>query len=177
MFLLRVLFVCVIFSSWGCNLGPERRARILIEQGDSLLAQSTKIAQEWTSEYGQQFTPQKRAEFPSNRDLLRTSGQKILKLLDEDSRISRAAAKNYEEASTLLGNVNKGRAMALSASSIRKGVEVNELIQAQMRLAFDEEIRDAKTFDEKFMNLMQLIKQKRQEVDDQRNEAKRLLGQ
>jgi hypothetical protein len=171
-----IVVIFLLFSLPGCGSGSSaQRAKTLTTQGDSLLAQDTKVVAQWTAEYGQTFTPQKRAEFPSNREFLNSHAERVIMLLDESSRLTSAAADNYDQASSLMSS-DKGRGMALLASSIRKETEVNELFKAQMRLASDQEIQNATTFNEKFMNLMELIKQKKKEIEDQQVEGKRLLG-
>ena len=164
-----IVLTCLLFSLLGCGSGSSaQRAKTLTTQGDTLLAQGTEVVAEWTREYGQTFTPQKRAEFPSNREFLDSRAERVIKLLDESSRLANAAADNYDQASRLMSN-EKGKGMALLASSIRKETEVNELFKAQMRLASDQEIQDATTYNEKFMNLAELIKQKKK---DNRRSAK-----
>ena len=75
----------------------------------------------------------------------------------------------------LATNEEERRGMALIAPSIRKDVEVSQLLKSQMRLTSDEPIKDEKTFNEKFRDLMELIKQKEKESQDQLNEGKRLM--
>ena len=67
-------------------------------------------------------------------------------------------------------------AKALIALELRKEMEIPNLFKAQMQLVSDVEIRDAKTFNEKFMSLTQLIQQKVKENEDQTSRIKESLG-
>ena len=66
--------------------------------------------------------------------------------------------------------------MVLVASSVRKHREVNELLKAQMRLVYDEDIRDSKTFNDKFVGFREAIKQKGKEADELRDQGTPLMG-
>ena len=129
---------------------------------------------QWAREFGSVFTEQNRAQFPSNRDWLNSRAQKIIPLIDESSRLGNQALEKYEEAGRLLtGDQAKG--MALIVASFRKDIEIEQLFKAQAQLASDQTITDAKTFNEKFASLNELIRQKQKEKDDQFDEGKRLL--
>ena len=49
-------------------------------------------------------------------------------------------------------------------------------MKEQMVLASDEQIKEEKIFNEKFMSLMSLIQQKSKERDEQQAEGKKLMG-
>jgi hypothetical protein len=170
--LILVIFLVTVAS---CTGSRTERAKELMSEANGLLEQESKVTKEWTDEYSKVFTPQNRAQFPSNRNWLRTQGDRLIPLLDESSRLSNAAAEKYEQARELFGKEQERRGMALYASSLRKYAEINELLKAQMRLASDEEIKEEQTFNEKFMELMEQIQQKEKEHEDQLKEGKRLL--
>ncbi|HEU4932871.1 MAG TPA: hypothetical protein VFT48_12390, partial [Pyrinomonadaceae bacterium] len=67
------------------------------------------------------------------------------------------------------------RGMALIVASFRKGIEIEQMFKAQAQLASDQTITDAKTFNEKFASLNELIQQKHKEKEDQFEEGKRLM--
>jgi hypothetical protein len=173
----RLIVVIFFVMLAGCNSGSsEQRAKLLMAEGNALIEQESKITKEWTDEYGKVFTPQNRAQFPSNRGWLRTQGDRLIPLLDESSRLANAAAEKYEQAREFSSSDQERRGIALYASSVRKYAEINELLKAQMRLASDEAIREEETFNEKFMELMDQIQQKEKEHEDQLKEGKQLLG-
>ena len=130
---------------------------------------------QWAREFGPVFTEQNRAKFPSNRDWLNSRAQQIIPLIDESLRLSNQAVEKYEEAGRLMTRDQDRRAMVLIVASFRKGIEIEQLLKAQAQLASDQTITDAKTFNEKFASLDQLIQQKQKEKDEQFDEGKRLM--
>jgi len=177
--MVRIRLMLVIFLMLdlaACKSGSGvLRAKALIGEANNLLEQQSRVTNEWSGEYGKVFTPQNRAQFPSNRTWLRGQAERLITLLDQSSRLGTEAAEKYEQATGLASNDEERRGMALIASSVRKDVEVSQLLKSQMRLTSDEQINDEKTFNEKFRNLTELIKQKEKESQDQLNEGKRLL--
>ena len=81
----------------------------------------------------------------------------MTKLLNESSRLGQAAAEKLDQASGLTDNENDRKLMTQVASSLRKDLEVDDLLRSQLRLVHDEEIRDEKTFNARFMELMDVI--------------------
>jgi hypothetical protein len=130
---------------------------------------------EWAREFGQAFTEQNRAQFPSNRDWLNSRAQKIVPLIDESLRLNNEALEKYEEAGRLMSKDQDRRGMVLIVASFRTGMEIEQMIKAQAQLASDQTITDAKTFNEKFASLNELIRQKQKVRDDQFDEGKRLM--
>lgn len=130
---------------------------------------------EWAREFGQVFTNQNLAEFPSNRDWLISRAQKIIPTIDESLRLSNEAIKKYEEASRLMTKDEHKRGVGLIASSFRKSMEIEQLFKTQAQLASDQTITDAKALNEKFAYYNQLIRQKQKEHDEQFDEGKRLM--
>jgi hypothetical protein len=179
-----ILILCLL-TLFGCGSGttaPQpagaslHRAKETAREAVNILSQQGKVIDEWSREYGQTFSPPNRAQFPANRDWLRERAEKLTALLDESSRLADAAAAKYEEASGFVSDDKVRRGMVLVASSVRKHREVNELLKAQMRLVSDEDIRDSKTFNDKFVGFMEAIKQKGKEADELRDQGTPLMG-
>jgi hypothetical protein len=154
----------------------ESRSKNLLDEANKLLAQQTQVDSTWSREYGQVFSAEQRAKFPSNRDFLRSRAEKLIMLLDESSRLGNAAAEKYEQASGLVRDDKQKRGMVLFASGIKKAVETNQLFKEFAQLASDTTIQDEKTLNERFTHLKSLIEQKRKERDEKFAEGKRLLG-
>src|SRR2546423_3439951 len=145
-----IVLITILFSLTGCrSASSAQRAKALTGEAEKLVEQQTKIVEEWTGEYSPAFTPQKRAEFPANRDWLRSRADRVITLLNESSRLANEAADKYDQASQLVNGEKETKARALFASSFRKEVEVNDLLKAQMHLVSDGEVRDARTFNQK----------------------------
>jgi hypothetical protein len=173
---LRLLLLFVLLLSLpGCRSSSEQRSNALFSEAKKLSDQQTKVLNEWAREFGQIFSEQNRAQFPSNRDWLNSRVQKILPLMDESSRLGSEAAKKYEESSRLMTKEQDRRAFAILAASFKKDVEIEQLFKAQAQLASDRTITDAKAFNEKFVYFNGLIQQKQKERDDQFEEGKRLV--
>ena len=131
--------------------------------------------EQWGREFGQIFSEQSRAQFPSNRDQMTTRAQKILPLIEESSRLGNVAAEKYEEASRLMTRDQDRKGLSLIASSFKKDAEIIQLLKSQAELASDTTINDAKAFNDKFVSLTGLIKEKQKEKDHQFAEGKRLI--
>ena len=170
-----ILFFLLLLSLAGCRSNSEQRSKALFDEGKKLSDQQTKVLNQWAREFGQTFSEQNRAQFPSNRDWMNSRAQKILPLMDESSRLGTEAAEKYEEASRLMTKDQERRAFAIIAASLKKDVEIEQLFKAQAQLASDRTITDAKAFNEKFVYFNRLIRQKQKEKDDQFEEGKRLV--
>ena len=172
-----VLLITLLFSLPGCRPAPSaERARELITQANNLLAEDLIITNEWAGEYGRLFSPQNRAKFPSNRESLRSRGERLVRLINESTRLNAGAAEKFEQAAGLISGDKEKRGLTMVAAAIRKTIEMNSLMKEQMALASDEQIKDEKIFNEKFMSLMSLIQQKSKERDEQQAEGKKLMG-
>lgn len=130
---------------------------------------------QWAREFGQVFSEQNRAQFPANRDWLNSRAQKILPLMDESLRLGEEATKKFEEASGFMNGEQDRKGVALIAASFKTSTEIEQLFKQQALLASDQTITDAKTFNEKFAQLNELIRQKQKEKDNQFDEGKRLM--
>ena len=169
--------ILLMFLLVGCNSGArERQAQALLSDANKLLARDTKVTEQWSNEFVKVFTPKNRAQFPANRDFLRTGATQIIKLLDESSGLNNSAADKFELAAGLSRNDQQRRGMNSFASAFRKSVEENELLKAQMQMVSDESLVDEKIFNAKFSQSWELIQQKHRERDLQIQEGKRLLG-
>lgn len=170
-----LLLFMFLLSLSGCRSSSEQRSKALFTEANKISDQQVKVLNQWAREFGQVFTEQNRAQFPSNRDWLNSRAQKILPLMDESSRLGTEAAAKYEESSRLMTKDQERRGFAIIAASFKKDVEIEQLFKAQAQLPSDSTITDAKTFNEKFVYLNGLIRQKQKERDDQYEEGKRLV--
>ena len=172
-----VLLTALLLSLFSCRPAPSTgRVKGLIAEANILLQEDGRVADNWLGEWGRMFTPQNRAQFPSNRESLRSRGENLIRHLNESTRLNAEAAEKLEQAAGLVTGDKEKKGLTAFAASIRKTVEINSLMKDQMLLASDVEIKDQKTFNEKFMTLMSLIQQKTREKDDQQSEGKALLG-
>lgn len=169
------LLMFLLVGFLGCKVSPEQQSKALLGEANNLIQQQTKVTGQWVDEFVKAFTPQHRAQFPANRDFLRTHAEKIIKLLDKSLSLSNAAADKYEQAAGLSGNDQQRRGLILFASSFRKSAEVDELVKSQMQMVSDETIVDEKTFNEKFTQSWLLIQQKQRESGDLLHQGKLLL--
>jgi hypothetical protein len=169
--ILFLLLLCVA----GCRSSAEQRSKALFGEANKIDDEHVKVLNQWAREFNETFSEKNRAQFPANRDWLISRAQKILPLIDESSRLGGEAAEKYEEASRLMTKDQEKRGFALMAASFKKDVEMEQLFKAQAQLASDRTITDAKTFNEKFVYLNGLIRQKQKEKDDQFEEGKRLV--
>jgi hypothetical protein len=173
-----VLLITLFFNLIGCQQPAQNTARAkgLIAEGNKLLGEDARLSEKWLAEYGRLFTPDNRAQFPSNRESFRSSGERLIKLVEESTRLNARAAEKIEQAADLMSDDKTKKGLTLVAASVRKNIEVNDLMKEQMLLASDGEIKDQKLFNEKFMDLMLLIQRKGTELDDQKSDGKKLLG-
>ncbi len=172
-----VVIVSLLLSVPGCSSSQDRlKANALMAEGNTLVEREARVTQEWTGEYGKAFAARNRAEFPSNREVLRVHAKNIIKLLGQSAALRSEAAAKYEEASRLLADGKEKQFATLLASSFRKDVEATELLKEQVGLVDNDEINDKKTFNERFMNLAQRIEQKVKERDAMQAEVKTIIG-
>ena len=168
------IFFVLLFSLVGCRSNAER-SRALLNEANKLGDQEIKLMEQWARQFGQVFSEQNRAQFPSNRDWLASEGQKVASRIDESLRLLNEAAEKYDAAGRLMDNPQDRKGLSYIASSIRKEAEIKELLKAQAQLASDKTINDAQTFNDKFAQLTALIHQRQKEKDQQFDEGKRLL--
>jgi len=172
---LLILFL-LLLSLPGCRrANSEQRFQTAFAEANKISDEQIKAMNEWAREFSQVFTEQNRAQFPANRDWLKSRAQKILPLMDQSSRLSDEAIAKYEEASRLMSNEQHRKGLATIAESFRKSGEIEQLFKAQAQLPSDPTITDAKAFNEKFAYFNKLIQQKKKEKDEQFEEGKRLL--
>ena len=145
-------------------------------EANKLLKEDVRVTSQWSGEYGKLFTPQNRQQFPSNRESFRSSGERLVRLLNESSKLNEEAAGKMDQAARLVSSDNEKKGLTVLTASIRKSIEINNLFKEQALLASDLGIKDQKIFNEKFLNLMSFIQQKSKERDDQQAEGKKLLG-
>ena len=170
-----LIFLLVTLS--GCNyVARQRQMKTLLSDANKLMARDTDVTEKWGKEVATAFTPEKRAQFPANRDFMRTHATQIIKLLDESSSLNNSAAEKYEQVAVLSRSDKHRRGFALFASSFRKTVEMNELLKSQMQTVFDKTIVDEKTFNQKYSQTWEPLQQKRREVDQDIQDGRRLLG-
>jgi hypothetical protein len=172
-----VLLVLLVFALCGCkSASREKEAAAIFSEGNRIWSESTTTTKEWTAEYANAFGPENRAKFPANRASLRSSADKIVKILDKETRLSTEAIKHYEKAIALISDEQKRRGMGLLVSSLRKTLEAYEFIKSQMRLVTDESIVDARTFEEKFLGLGAQFGRSHRDSQSQLDEGRRILG-
>jgi hypothetical protein len=172
-----LLFISLSLSLPACQSSvSETRSKNLVDEANKLLDQQSQVDLTWSREYGQVFSAEQRAKFPSNRDFLRSRAERLIILLDESSKLGNAAAEKYHQASGLVRDDKKKRGMALFGSAIKKDVETNQLFKEFAQLTSDTTIQDVKTLNERFTHFRSLVEQKRKEKDEMFVEGKRLLG-
>lgn len=177
--IIRLIMPLLLIASFGaCKkaVSPGQQAATRVREANELLGQGTKATEEWSREYMKAFNPRSRAQFPGNRDQLRSSADKIVKALDESTRLNNSALEKYEQGLALMSEGQQRRGMSMLVSAIRKETEVNKLMKAQVQLVYDEKIVDAKTFDAKFLQIVEQTMALRREHEAVFNEGRRLLG-
>lgn len=170
-----LIFLLLTFSSCS-NFSRQQQAKALLGEATELIKRDNDVTDQWTDEYKKAFNPKVRAQFPANRSVLRAHAAQIVKLLDESSSLNNSAAAKYEQVAGLSGNDEHRRGFVAFASGFRKTVEVNELLKSQVQIVSDDTVVDEKLFNEKFLHVLQLVQQKRNESESQFGEGKRLLG-
>ena len=174
----RVILLILLLTTVSCSsaVTRQRLSKALMSEAYELIKRDTDLADQWTGAYKKAFTPENRAQFPANRDFLRTHAAQIIKILDESSSLNNGAADRYEQAADLSGSDQQHKGLTTLASGFRKTVEMNELLKSQMQIVSDDKVVDKQLFNEKFLHLGQLIAQKLSESQNQFGEGKRLLG-
>ena len=172
----KALLIALVLNLVGCAVVRVQRAKRLMAEANQLLEEDLKLEEKWVAEYGKAFRLENRNLFPSNREDLRISGEKVTEVINESMRLNSQAAEKIDQAVTLFSDDKVRRGLAKLAASVRTQQEINNLFKEQMLLVSDAEIKDPKTFNEKFLRVAALIGTKRTEVDDQKADAKKLLG-
>ena len=172
-----VLVVLLVIGFSGCKAASrEKRAAALLAKANTVWAKSGTNTDEWTTEWGRAFGPEGRARFPANRAELRTSADKIVKILDEETRLVNYGIQQYEQALALISDEQQRKGISLFVSSMRTSLEGYEFVKSQMRLVTDESIVDAKTFEERFLSLGAQFGRTQRVSNAQFTEGKRILG-
>ena len=122
------------------------------------------------------FNPQNRPKFPANRESLQISANNIIKILDENSRLSNQAVATYEQAAGLMTNEQQRRGTTMAVSALKTSLQIDDLFKSQVQLVFDEKIVNEKTFNERFLAIANQIREASRIHDAQLTEGKRLLG-
>ncbi len=170
-----LLLLLLLLSLPGCRTSSDKRAQALFDEATKINDQEIKVMNQWAREFGAVFSEKNRAQFPGNRDWLNSRAQAILPRIDESLRLSNEALEKFEEGGRLLSNEQQRKGWTLINESSRRSIEIDELLKAQAQLAFDQTITDAKTYNEKFAHLTELMKQKQREKDKQFEEGRRLV--
>ncbi|HEY0726002.1 MAG TPA: hypothetical protein VGD41_18835 [Pyrinomonadaceae bacterium] len=170
-----LIFLVVTFSA--CNdVSRERQSKALMNEATKLIQRDGDVTKQFADEAAVAFTPEQRAQFPANRDFLKTHAANIIKLLDESSSLNNRAAAKYEQAAGLSVNERQHKGMTMFADGFRKTVEINEIVKAMMQTISDERVVDQKTLNERFSQSRELVEQKRRERDESFGNAKQLMG-
>jgi hypothetical protein len=172
-----ILLLLLVIAFVGCK--PAERAvdlAVVMREANTLLQESNKSTEAWTSEYGKAFTPQNRAQFPANRESLRAHADNITKLLDENATQCNKAIEKYEQAIALMKDEKQRRGSTLIVSALRKSMEIYVVIKSQMQLLSDEQIVSEKAFNEKFLEKLKQVGQMEVERKLRFDEGRRLLG-
>lgn len=172
--MLLILLVIGFSSCKSASRGKEIAA--ILNKANTVWAKSGTNTDEWTAEYGRAFGPEGRAQFPANRGALRTSADKILRILDEEKRLVNDAIPQYEQAIALMSDEQQRKGFSLLVSSMRTSLEGLEFVKSQMRLVTDKSIVDARTFEERFLSLGKQFGRSQRDSNAQLEESKRILG-
>jgi len=172
-----ILFLLVVVGVAACKSAAQKAdPAALLREANVWLRQSSETTDQWTAEYGKAFRPQDRAQFPANRESLRAHADSITKILNENASQCNKALEKYEHAMALMKDEQQRKGVASLVSALRTSMKMDDLIKSQMQLVSDEQIVDAKTFNEKFLELLKPRAQMESERKAQVEEGKRLLG-
>jgi TPP-dependent 2-oxoacid decarboxylase len=167
----------LFFTFLGCkSIQYNQKVNELVREANVLLEQGTVITNEWKTEFVKVFTPENRAKFPSNREMLRPHAENQIRLLERLEILSNGAADKFDQASQISNNEKEKKFTSLFAASFRKDVEVSQLFKEQMKLVLDDNIKDLKTFETKFVALTKNVEMKMKERDELQSEGKRIIG-
>lgn len=172
-----VLLIILLAGCAACNSAArrEQQMKALASDANMLVKQDTDVTKQWVDEFVKTFTVENRNKFPANRDFMRTHAEKIIKLLDESSRLNNTAADKYEQATKFAASDQERQGLLSFASAFRKTVEANELIKAQMQMVSDETLVDGKIFSDRMTHSWELVRQKQDESQQQLHEGRRLM--
>jgi len=170
-----LIFVVLFLSLSGCRSSSNQKADAAFSAASRLGQEETKVMNQWARDFGETFSQQNRAQFPSNRAWMNSRAQNILPLMDKSIRLGTEAVAKYQEASRLMSKENHQKGVASIAASFRKSIEIEQLFKAEAELASDQTINDAKTLNEKFAYYDGLIREKQKEHDALFAEGKRLM--
>ena len=171
------LVVFLSFAFWSCQSNQNnQKVNDLVREGNDLLKQEEAITSKWKAEFGKVFTPENRAKFPSNREMLRLHAENQIRLLEQRKALHSSAADKFEQASNLSNNEKEKRFTSLFAASFKTDVEIDRLFQKQMKLVIDNGITDSTTFERKFKDLTRQIEMKVKDRDELQSEGKRVVS-
>lgn len=170
-----ILLMLLAVGVAACKSAARKADPAALLREANVLLQHSNDAQ-WDVEYRKAFTPQNRAQFPANRDSLRAHADSITKSLNENAILSNKAAEKYEQAIAVMKDEKQRKGTALLLSALRTSMKIDDVFKSQMQLVSDERIVDAKTFNEKFLELLKPVAQIQSERDAQLEEGRRLLG-
>lgn len=175
---IKIFAILVLFFQLsGCgNKENNQQVNELVREGNNLLNQESEISNDWKTEFMQFFNPKSRADFPSNRELLRPHAENQIRFLKRMSELENNAAEKFEKASQVSTNEKEKKAISLLAASFRKNIEINQVFEKQMELVLDENIKDSQTFESKFTEITRNIETMTAERDRLQNEAKSIIG-
>lgn len=161
----------------GCeNKNYNQQVNDLVREGNNFLNQESEISNEWKTEFMQFFNPKSRADFPSNREVLRPHAENQIRLLKQMSNLQNNAAEKFEQAGQISTNEKEKKSTSLLAASFRKNMEINQLFEKQMELVLDENIKDQQIFESKFIEITRNIETATEQRDKLQNDAKSILG-
>lgn len=175
---IKIFAILVLFLQLsGCEKKENNQlVNELVREGNNFLDQESEISNDWKTEFMQFFNPKSRADFPSNRELLRPHAENQIRLLKRMSDLEKNAAEKFERASQISTNEKEKKSTSLLAASFRKNIEINQFFEKQMDLVLDENIKDSQTFESKFMEITRKIETMNEERDRLQNEAKSIIG-
>ena len=86
------------------NAAAERLAQAT-KKGSLLMASPLQALIFWRRvDKTMLFRPDNRAQFPSNRESFRSSGERLIKLVEESTRLNARAAEKIEQAADLMSD-------------------------------------------------------------------------
>lgn len=167
----------LFFVLLGCQSNQyNQKVNELVREGNLLIEKDAVITNDWKTEFVKVFTPENRAKFPSNREMLRSHAENQIRLLEQQEVLRNNAADKFEQASQISNNEKEKKFTSLFAASFRQDAEISQLFKEQMKLVFDDNIKDSKTFETKFSDLTQSAEAKIKERDELQLEGKKILG-
>ena len=147
-----------------------------MNEANVFLSQDSELTHRAYNEYKKAATADDLAKFPANREALTSVADKLMPMFEQSSALNRMAAEKYDEAGKLLDGADEKRGVQLFADSLRKSVEIGQLMKSQLKLFGDQSITDSKTLREKIEQSWRLIVQKQKECESEITEGRRLLG-